>query len=753
MSQVDQTNTSIPETPPNKVSSVSFTTPTNPKALGMAMESTTITGSVSKTAKSSPWPSQTIQEEKEEDEDDDHDSQSSSTSSQDGIPDMPLLKYARLTGSLSRHQQSKALTKVCTACTLGRISASAYSDVPHDKLWVLVMGFMDGSIQLVDSRTGLDLLNPKYLCVETHPSSDPHRLYLITAVSMDASGTTLAACQRNGAVAIWDLKWVTSEQDIPNSATAKLYNKPPSTKDRVAIQALLTSGPLLLHNPSSPFRFSYGLQSTPTCLVLDPAYSKRHARSTEGKQLLTGFSNGKLVLTKRNYGIVDSTTSQPASDESYGGAFLGGLWSNIGTMMKKTPTTDQVLYVASASSPMEAVAWRGNLAAFADSTGIKLLDTETWTRLAHIDRPVGADVSLYKQYISSIKCNMTWETSTNLLVAWGDCLMTLKVTEYANKEDRTTNGTSLSTDTSSDPSPPLLVTRKRSVECSMAWELDCVACGVAPMDSNHVVVFGIVQSSTVTEPVVQLQIISRNMGTMVASNAIPMLLPDTNGSWSSRPASVAASELHLLCSYTTARCDSKTELAESLGLASAADLPTFQYGSLLPTSSFSSMRTPIDMYQHWSLDRVLTSADALVHPDLKRKRVLEKRQGDPLPPILLPHPPILVLCAPSDVILGVTNDVDDAIAHAKTHGDAKLALLRGWNNLPLVKKFSLDYLVNEYLISLVKQPSTTTLKLAAQSTEVLLRGNVDLWEKWICVFSKLPGGLYALREYIPVRGM
>jgi len=271
------------------------------------------------------------------------------------------------------------------------------------------------------------------------------------------------------------------------------------------------------------------------------------------------------------------------------------------------------------------------------------------------------------------------------------------------------------------------------------------------MDSNHVVVFGIVQSSTVTEPVVQLQIISRNMGTMVASNAIPMLLPDTNGSWSSRPASVAASELHLLCSYTTARCDSKTELAESLGLASAADLPTFQYGSLLPTSSFSSMRTPIDMYQHWSLDRVLTSAEALVHPDLKRKRVLEKRQGDPLPPILLPHPPILVLCAPSDVILGVTNDVDDAIAHAKTHGDAKLALLRGWNNLPLVKKFSLDYLVNEYLISLVKQPSTTTLKLAAQSTEVLLRGNVDLWEKWICVFSKLPGGLYALREYIPVR--
>ena len=33
---------------------------------------------------------------------------------------------------------------------------------------------------------------------------------------------------------------------------------------------------------------------------------------------------------------------------------------------------------------------------------------------------------------------------------------------------------------------------RRSASCTMAWELDCVACDVVPLDSDHIVVLGLV---------------------------------------------------------------------------------------------------------------------------------------------------------------------------------------------------------------------------------------------------------------------
>jgi hypothetical protein len=862
---------------------------------------------------------------------------SSSASSQDddadsteimtAFPNMPLLKYGRLIGSLPRqalHYQastreeegrpkangsdqkafdntdvassnrgvhSRPLSKKCTACILGRVTASPFSDLPQDKLDVLALGFVDGAIHLVDARTGLDICPPQYLCMDPHhkklhpsqqndkrskafASTKDHNLNSISALSMDASGNTLAACQSNGAVAVWDFKWASTESDISNSATTKMYtttsasqkdhnNHTHNLKNSTAVSCLLRSGPHLMSFPSTPFRFSYGPGSTLSCMVVDPAYSRLHPRSTEGKQLLAGFSDGRLVLTKRNFGFVapasasSSSTSNPAAED--GSSFLGGLWSGLGTMIKKAPTTDDVVYQSPHTSDrIEVVTWRGNLVAWADSTGIKLMDTDTWTRLAHIDQPVGARASLYQPYVTGIRCSLVWESSSSLLVAWGDCLMNLQVREHTgppiqlqpnaqtrqtsdadkNRDERTSNsGTSLplppdkGSTTAADTAAPPSIIRKRTVECAMAWELDCVACGVAPMDADHVAVLGIVvpespsfkaedtsngvrvegadfqekeeskqdqeqvdpgiaTQNNIAHPVVELQLISRKEGTMALSNGIPLLFPDSGGdnsgtheSHALHPPSVVASEMSLLSTYSTARVDARTEAAESLELQNngVTDLPAFPYspsasplaGTVGNNTHTNCNSSPVaDMYRHWSLDCVLCQPDAFYHPHLRQKKLLEVQQIDkakntvfsskdtikdnhsrrPMPQVLLPLPPTMVICSQFDVMVAVTRDVDDAIAHSRSHGNSKLALMRGWWNTPLAKIVSLDVLVNEYLTSLLKLRTVQSMTMAAKSMDVLLRGNVDLWGKWICVFSKLQGGLFALREHIPIRG-
>ncbi len=72
----------------------------------------------------------------------------------------------------------------------------------------------------------------------------------------------------------------------------------------------------------------------------------------------------------------------------------------------------------------------------------------------------------------------------------------------------------------------------------MAWELDCVACDVVPLDANHVVVLGLVPvlqgdnegesksengTSSSNKNDVELQIVSRNDGTVRYCDALPLL--------------------------------------------------------------------------------------------------------------------------------------------------------------------------------------------------------------------------------------
>lgn len=776
-----------------------------------------------------------------------HEEASSSTSSSSSASfleekEMPLLKYARLVGALPRNitdnhsKPYQCLKKVCTSSSMGKVSINKRT---YD---ILALGFLDGTIQIVDVRTGNDLcpsLTVETTTTTTTTSAKATTLNSVTSLSFDALASNLAACQRNGNVAIWEMKWISAESLHPTSSkstpsattdsstgatsstitTALSQQQRHSNESKEALrnysaQILSQYGPKLISSSSTvssippPFRYSYGLSSIPTCIAIDPAYSRKRE-----KQLICGFADGRVILTKKNLNLVSAAvTSAGATKSIMGGLFSG--WTK--------PTIDSVIYqgkvvdtpmpggiatssnaVLSSSSNVsctasddgttststkitantgtvacgiEIVSWRGNLAVWADVSGIKVFDVDTMTRLAHIDRPTGARASLYYPSINAIKCNLCWESSSSILVGWGDCLMNLQIVDEVKTTTATTAAsvtdtpmvptdslpvppsTSLSTDLHTSminaPTQQQQQLRKRTVDCIMAWELDCIACGVAPIDIDHVAVLGLVipdikdeddnydnndrreqQASDVKcafdPPTVELQIISRSKGTIESSDALPLLYPPDIVI-----GSVSTSDFNFLSSYATPRRDDRSELLDVSGQIS----PSYTSS---PYSAQHSQEGRLEMYQKWSINHVLCKSDAFHYPDLNRFSIASntttyRRTGG------IPHPPVMIVCSSFDVVVVNTRDVDDAISHARSQGNSRLALLRGWMNQPLMRKYSLNFLINEYLVSLLQQQTLSGLQLAAKSCEILLRGDVTMWEHWIALLSKIPGGACSL---------
>jgi len=76
-----------------------------------------------------------------------------------------------------------------------------------------------------------------------------------------------------------------------------------------------------------------------------------------------------------------------------------------------------------------------------------------------------------------------------------------------------------------------------------------------------------------------------------------------------------------------------------------------------------------------------------------------------------------------------------------------------------VRRHGLDQLVDEYFVALLRMGpsekesplSFSRLKIAAESLPILLGGDSRMWQRWIFMFSKIPGGLFVIREKIPVR--
>ncbi len=259
---------------------------------------------------------------------------------------------------------------------------------------VLALGFQDGKVRLVDALTGGSVLFGSTPgdggAWHVNPSA-AKRGYdqgqMIVALSFDSGSSYLSALNANGDAAIFGpLIWGKQSQRITVSEgevqqrlgfLASLVGAEPEKTNIPEKKVTLRPPFALLKPPTSTARFTYedpqsfrptllvggssgAAQSYhPTCMALDPAYSRRKERA-----LIVGFDDGRLVLSK-----IQGAAGVTGITSYFGGGGTGA--AGGGTIVKKV---DSVLYqgmiatsLSGDQAGIEAVTWRGGLVAWADS--------------------------------------------------------------------------------------------------------------------------------------------------------------------------------------------------------------------------------------------------------------------------------------------------------------------------------------------------------------------------------------------------
>jgi hypothetical protein len=476
-----------------------------------------------------------------------------------------------------------------------------------------------------------------------------------------------------------------------------------------------------------------------------------------------------------------------------GGGGSGG--GGGGTTVKKI---DSVLYhtvsatsLSGGQTGIEALTWRGGLVAWADSSGVRLFDIESMSRIAHIDRPTGARISLYPT-ISHLKPTLIFERSDSLLIAWGDCLISLLV----NEAQQTVVTTTVANNTADGTTPATTkVIKRKTVEATMAWEMDCVACGVVPMDKKHVAVLGLVPSPPPTmesgeytnnneqdtrdysiaggDNTLELQIINREDGKCISNNRLPLSEVPYQKIGNNLITTGNATEFCLLSSFACPRMDGFAEW-DALNGIERGEVER-DYGDGTPNTKLP------DLHLRWNLDNDVCStgkeilSEATIYDDDRSVAsdvsicsdnyvfALSAPIGDVLPnssdfPVGTPSPIMAVIYC-HDACLVQTRDVDDAISYTRSLGKPALALRQALALRRDIRRHELDELIDDFFIALLRfenqgkdRPlSFSRLKIAAETLPILLGGDPRMWQRWIFMFCRIPGGVFVIREKIPVR--
>jgi len=420
---------------------------------------------------------------------------------------------------------------------------------------------------------------------------------------------------------------------------------------------------------------------------------------------------------------------------------------------------------------------------------------ETSTRIAHVDRPAGARAALYPT-ISSLRPTLLFETSENLLCAWGDCLMTLSVKERLVRSDNIDSPVpedQAAAEGSNGALQETQVVKRRTVQCTMAWELDCVACSVVPLDENHVAVLGLVpmmdDEDNPHEAIsndLEMHVMSREKGTVIYADTLPLIQSRKHKGKDS------AAGFTLLSSYALPRMEDTIEAKEEkfLNDDDVDDQDIDFQMTLFSTAKAEPFKDP---HTKWSLRQLHFEEDAdKSHPQEPNNGSNEQEEdvvldddaksvdSDDYSFVLRPSkpaqetsapsssafPPLMVVVSPSDAVLVGSREVDDAVSHALSAKKYGLALRRALTYKRQLREYDINELIDEYLRALLrmnkvdsgdneeggKSLSVRRVNLASQAMPMLLGGNILMWERWIAEFSKIPGGLFVFREQLPVRG-
>jgi hypothetical protein len=460
--------------------------------------------------------------------------------------------------------------------------------------------------------------------------------------------------------------------------------------------------------------------------------------------------------------------------------------------------------------------------AFADVTGIKLIDSDHLTRIAHINRPAGASPSLHSS-LRDISPSLVFETAQHLLVGWGDCLMQIYVEEHEDDASSSALSVAQSRGSGETGSSSKEKKIKRTAACSMAWELDCVACDVVPLDGDHVVVLGLVSLADGEDGTgngdenitwspshdLEMQILSRKDGTISYSDSLPLIV-EKKGSMDSSSDPIksllSVRDFRLFSSFALPRMDEAKETKTLRALKGANEMGfvgidvSFDMNQPLfaGTDSFAKKGIEFrDPHLEWNIKSIMYNEDGddeaemfgssndedssvdsddyecILRP-IETIRPLPSKSADAKAQSVLP--PTMVVCTESETILSLTSTVDDAVEYSLDNHKCALALSRGLRHKRQLRRHNLDDLINYYLEGVLRIPRFTEeegdantatittppelssslslrrMQLAVKAMPVLLGDRTALWERWTKELENIPGSLFLLRKYLPVRG-
>ena len=431
------------------------------------------------------------------------------------------------------------------------------------------------------------------------------------------------------------------------------------------------------------------------------------------------------------------------------------------------------------------------------------------SRIAHIDKPTGARSSLYPT-ISTLKPCIIFERSNSLLIGWGDCLMSLIV-----RDSKSGGGASSSGEQKDGQPSATSKARRKTVEASMAWELDCVACDVVPVDEKHVAVLGLVPSPSLIDGVdqsdndneqqttphqdysvaggdnmLELQIINRESGKSISNDRLPLLEgyqeqqqpQQQQGDTKKNHITTAnATEFRLLSSFACPRMDDNAEWEaldiyekEALGRNSSPGLTDLHLQWDLDKDICSTgheIQSEAAIYDDDNDDDKSVSSNAASVCSDNYVFPLSEPIGDILDSVTTgTPPPIMAVVYSYDACLVQTRDVDDVISYTRSLGKPALALRQCLTHRQNARRHGLELLIDDFFLALLRmgssgsssarkkkqqqqrQLSFSRLKIASESLPILLGGDARMWQRWIFMFSRIPGGLFVIREKIPVRG-
>ncbi|KAF8339185.1 uncharacterized protein EI90DRAFT_3279515 [Cantharellus anzutake] len=233
-----------------------------------------------------------------------------------------------------------------------------------------------------------------------------------SASALDISQRLMALGTHNGMVHVLDLHGNKVKSYRPHSAT---INQLVIDSDGEFIATVSVDGTVVIHALTTPEVYKFDFKRQMRTISLEPSFSRRNSRS-----FVCGGMAGKLELHEKSW--------------------LGH--------------RETVLH--SGEGPIWTSSWSGTLIVWANDVDVKIYDTGSAQRVAHIDRPSDSPrADLYK-------CTLQWRDDTTLLIAWADYVKIARVKPR--------------TGAAAAKSPYV-------VEIAAIFHVDCMISGIAPHPS------------------------------------------------------------------------------------------------------------------------------------------------------------------------------------------------------------------------------------------------------------------------------